>query len=131
MINSVKPRSSRRRMEGVIATGAGLVLAGCVGAAGLTQPDLHAEMTDSDVSMTVATLQSTLEASAPGQSASWSNPDTGMSGTITAGRAQVTSEGFVCRRFTEQLDHEGRTALLEGRACRDDDGVWRLAPDAV
>ena len=131
MINSTGPKTTRRGLGAVAAVGMGLAVAGCVGGAGLSQPDLHAEMTDADVSMTVATLQSALEDAAPGQGASWSNPDSGMSGTIIAGRAQVTSEGFVCRRFIEELAHDGRAASLEGRACRDDDGVWRLAPDTA
>jgi surface antigen len=104
-----------------------LMLSACAGSGGLFQPDIHGDMSDGDVALVVATLQTTLESAAPGESDAWSNPDTGMSGSITAGRAVVTSDGYICRGFTERLEHEGRTAIMDNRACRDDDGVWRVA----
>lgn len=91
------------------------------------QPDLYAEMADSDVTMAVATMQSVLESSPEGSGSGWSNPETGNSGRITPTRTWQTDAGYFCRDFVETLRVGGRSADYDRSACRIDDGSWRLS----
>ena len=107
-----------------------VLVAGCqtIGSAvdRITQPDLRAEMSDDDVDMAVATLQSTLESEPDGTAASWANPQTGASGTIMPTRTYQTDNGYYCRNFTETVVMGARTATYDDEACRTDEGIWRL-----
>jgi len=90
------------------------------------QPDLRAEMSDSDVDLAVATMQASLESDPNGTASSWSNPETGNRGSITPLETFQTDEGYYCREFEEALSVGGRSGSYDNAACRDDDGTWRL-----
>jgi surface antigen len=72
------------------------------------------------------TTQATLENNRTGQTATWSNPDSGHSGTVTPTETYQTAENTPCREFesTVRIDGEEQTAV--GRACRQPDGTWRV-----
>lgn len=91
------------------------------------QPDLRAEMADSDVDTAVAAMQASLESEPDGSATSWTNPETGNGGSITPLETYQTDAGYYCRKFSEALVVGGRTAAYEDEACRGDDGIWRLA----
>ena len=111
---------------GLLAT----LAAGCQTIGGavdrITQPDLRGEMADSDVDLAVAALQTTLESEPDGSAASWSNQETGTSGSITPTRTYQTDAGYFCRAFTEVVVMGTRTATYDDEACRTDDGTWYL-----
>jgi len=72
------------------------------------------------------TTQSALESSRSGVTSTWSNPDSGHSGTVTPQPAYQTSSGEYCREYQQQITVGGRTETGYGTACRQPDGTWRI-----
>ncbi len=64
-----------------------------------------------------------------GKSVSWSNPESGNSGTVTPLREAVRpTDGATCRDFEQSVTtKDGRVATERGTACRAADGTWRVA----
>ena len=71
------------------------------------------------------TAQNTLEHNQTGQTASWHNPDSGNSGTITP-TDTYKSQGKDCREFESTVTVDGKTEPATGRACREEDGTWKI-----
>ena len=72
--------------------------------------------------------QRALEANPVGQSSSWSNPDSGNSGTITPTKTVTASlSGQPCREYQHAVTIGGKTERAYGRACREADGSWKIA----
>ena len=93
--------------------------------------DIAKGMSDVDKVFHDRTTTDTLEYGKPGEQVGWSNPDSGNSGTVTAGETYQNDAGEDCRRFetTAQVEGEDRTA--EGTACRMDDGTWQVVEEPV
>jgi surface antigen len=70
--------------------------------------------------------QGTLERTPSGQPSTWSNPDSGHSGTVTPVRTYRTSTGQYCREFQQTVTISGQTQQAYGTACRQPDGTWRI-----
>ena len=71
--------------------------------------------------------QNTALHTADWQPVTWSNPDSGNSGTITPVRTiQNTNTGQVCREYQTSVTIGGRVEQGYGTACRTADGDWRL-----
>ena len=70
--------------------------------------------------------QAALENNRSGQVASWRNPDTGNSGTITPKSAVQTAAGEYCRGYEHEIKVDGRSEVVQGTACRKPDGTWRV-----
>jgi surface antigen len=68
-----------------------------------------------------------LETLPTGTSRSWTNPDSGTLYTVTPTRTVATNEG-PCREYTTTAVIGGRTEKVYGRACRQNDGSWRVIP---
>lgn len=64
----------------------------------------------------------TLESNHSGQTSNWTNPDTGKSYSAVPSPAYV-KQGQVCRDVT--ITEDGGEQI-QAKACRDEDGVWRL-----
>jgi surface antigen len=64
-----------------------------------------------------------------GKPVSWSNPESGNSGTVTPLRESVRpADGATCREFEQSVaTKDGRVATERGTACRAADGTWRVA----
>jgi surface antigen len=60
-----------------------------------------------------------------GEPRQWRNPDTGTAYTVTPVRTYNAPEG-PCREFTMDADVDGRPSQVEGTACRQPDGTWRI-----
>ncbi|GGB58310.1 17 kDa surface antigen [Tistrella bauzanensis] len=73
-----------------------------------------------------AASQRALESNPTGQSTSWSNPDSGHSGTITPVKTYQNPNGDYCREFTQRVNVGGQTEEAYGTACRQPDGSWRI-----
>lgn len=72
------------------------------------------------------TTQNALETSPSGQTSTWSNPDSGHSGTVTPQPAYQTSSGQYCREYQQQVTVGGKTETAYGTACRQPDGSWKI-----
>ena len=72
------------------------------------------------------TTQDALEYNKSGTPASWSNPDSGNSGTTVPTRTYKTAEGKYCREFETTISIQGKSEKAYGTACREPDGTWRI-----
>lgn len=70
------------------------------------------------------TTQNALETQKVGQTSTWTNPDSGHSGEITPTRT-YTSDGQPCRDFKQVILVDGEEEVINGTACRDDNGSWK------
>ncbi|MEQ9326022.1 MAG: RT0821/Lpp0805 family surface protein [Rhodospirillales bacterium] len=70
------------------------------------------------------TTQKTLETRQSGTTASWSNPDTGHSGTVTPQSPYQNANNQWCRPYTQTVNIDGRSETLHGTACRNAQGEW-------
>ena len=73
-----------------------------------------------------STAQDALETQRTGTSSSWTNPDTGHSGSVTPTRTYQRADGTYCRDFNQSIVVDGRSEQATGTACRQDDGTWRV-----
>ena len=73
------------------------------------------------------TSQNALESNPVGQASSWSNPDSGHSGTVTPTRTYQTAAGQNCREYQQTVTIDGKTEQAYGRACRQPDGSWKIS----
>jgi len=71
-------------------------------------------------------VHQSLQASRTGTSATWTNPDTGNSGTVTPTRTVQTASGRFCREFQQTVTIGGKTESAYGTSCRQPDGSWRI-----
>jgi len=72
------------------------------------------------------TTQSTLEQAPSGSTSTWSNPDTGHSGSVTPTRTYETAAGQYCREYQQTVTVNGQTQNAYGTACRQPDGSWKV-----
>ncbi|RBP49703.1 RT0821/Lpp0805 family surface protein [Arenicella xantha] len=65
-----------------------------------------------------------LEDNPVGQTTSWSDPD-GKTHSVTPTRTYY--QGNVpCREFRQTVEIDGKTEIMQGEACRQADGTWKL-----
>lgn len=102
----------------------GIVLGATLGA--MWGQDIAKGLNEADKIYSARTTQDTLEYGKPGETSTWSNPDSGHSGTVTADETYANENGENCRQFetTVQVDGESRTAA--GTACKAKNGEWRV-----
>jgi len=72
------------------------------------------------------TSQSALEKNPVGRTSNWSNPGSGHSGTVTPTRTYQTASGSPCREYQQTVTIDGKTEQAYGRACRQQDGSWKI-----
>lgn len=70
-------------------------------------------------------LNTALESTPTNQSYSWNNPDKRSSYSVTPTKT-VVSDGQPCRNFTTSANINGRYETVHGRACRDQNGSWKM-----
>ena len=61
-----------------------------------------------------------------GEKISWSNPESGHSGTVTPTRQGADSAGNQCREYQSTVTIGGKTEQAYGTACRQPDGSWKV-----
>ena len=113
---------------------AGLALGAC-GFAGPDRPavaPVAAALDARDRAVEAQAFQHALENNRLGESANWSNPETGRLGTVTPtrtyeARSGAARSGAPCRSYRRTVTAAGKTAVSHGAACRRADGVWRVA----
>ncbi len=72
------------------------------------------------------TAQETMDTADVGQTTTWSNPDSGNSGTYTPTSARTAKNGQECRNFESSVIIDGKEEKASGRACRQADGAWKI-----
>jgi len=72
------------------------------------------------------TVHQSLETNRTGATATWNNPDTGHSGTVTPTRTVQTASGQFCREYQQTVTIGGKTESAYGTSCRQPDGAWRI-----
>ncbi len=60
-----------------------------------------------------------------GGQTSWTNPETGNSGTTTINDTWVKADGTPCKRFTQTITAKGKTSTTSGVACKEGDS-WKV-----
>ncbi|MAF49800.1 MAG: RT0821/Lpp0805 family surface protein [Rhodospirillales bacterium] len=63
-----------------------------------------------------------------GQVVSWTNPITGVAGTITPMRSYYLGQGQVCRRFQAVISAPEGVGQGTGTACKIAGGAWQIKP---
>jgi surface antigen len=72
------------------------------------------------------TANQALEYNRTEQTATWRNPDSGHSGTITPVRTYKEPSGRYCREYTQTVLIGGEEHKAYGTACRKPDGQWEI-----
>jgi surface antigen len=69
----------------------------------------------------------TRAAAAPvGQQITWTNPTSGVQGTITPTRDGRAADGAACREYQQTVSIGGKTERAYGTACKQPDGSWKI-----
>jgi len=67
---------------------------------------------------------SALETNQVGQTSTWDDPD-GKRHSVTPTKTYYENEA-PCRDFRQTVEIDGQTELMEGTACRQSNGTWKL-----
>ncbi|MFM2130244.1 MAG: 17 kDa surface antigen precursor [Pseudomonadota bacterium] len=109
------------RGEGrLIMTGLGTLLGAFIGS------EVGQSLDRADRIAAQNTAQRTLEYGRTGQTATWSNPDSGHSGSVTPTRTYQDADGAYCREYQQTVTVGSKTEQAYGRACRQPDGSWKI-----
>ena len=113
-----------------IGDGTGQSIATLLGAAvgAWAGSTLGRKLDEHDWELAEANAQDTLENGDTGTNKTWSNPDSGNSGSIrpTSDRVAQSDDGQECREFESTVVVDGETEVATGRACRQPDGSWLI-----
>ena len=67
-----------------------------------------------------------LESNNLGQTSSWTDPD-GSAHSVTPTKTYYI-DNSPCRDFRQTVEIDGQIEIMEGQACRQRDGTWKLMP---
>lgn len=56
----------------------------------------------------------------------WSNPHSGARGTVTPLASAYTQDGHTCRNFLASYVNDTVQSWLQGEACEEQKGAWRV-----
>ena len=105
----------------IAATVAGAALGGWLGS------EFGRQLDEADRLAAGKAAQEALENNPSGTQTAWANPDSGNSGSYTPTSTE-TENGKDCRDFESEVTVGGKTEVSKGRACRGEDGTWRIVP---
>lgn len=88
--------------------------------------EVGASLDRADMAYYNNTSQRALESNKTGVTSTWTNPDSGNSGTITPTRTINQGDGSVCREYTQTINVGGKSERAYGQACRQPDGSWQI-----
>ena len=103
-----------------VAIGAGAVLGAIIGS------EVGKSLDRADRAYMEQTSQRSLEYDRSGTTSTWTNPDSGHSGTVTPTRTYQERSGEQCREYQQTVTIGGRTEQAYGTACRQPDGTWKV-----
>jgi surface antigen len=104
----------------LIMTGLGTLLGAYVGS------EVGQSLDRADRLAAARTAQDTFEHAPTGRTQTWSNPDTGHSGTVTPTKTYQNAQGTYCREYQQTVTVGGKTQQAYGTACRQPDGSWKI-----
>ena len=99
---------------------AGVILGGLAGGAAGNYLD------NRDKEAALKAQQQALANNQTGQTTTWSNPETGHSGTYTPTNTYTTPDGKTCRDYQQTVIIDGKEETATGTACKMADGTWRV-----
>jgi surface antigen len=105
----------------IVGIAAGTLLGGYLG------KSIGASLDRADMNYYHQTTQSALETAQTGTTSTWTNPDSGHSGTITPVKTYKAPSGENCREYTQTVNIGGKSEKAFGKACRQSDGSWKIA----
>ena len=105
----------------IVAIAAGTLLGGALG------NQIGASLDRADMAYYNRSSQQALETAPVNTPVTWTNPDSGNSGTITPTRTFQTNDGAYCREYTQTIVVGGKPTQGYGKACRQQDGTWKIA----
>ena len=97
-----------------------------IGLGAMVGQDIGAKQDDRDRMLAGQALEQTLEHAPTDTAGSWSNPDSGNSGTFTPVKTFQTAQGSPCREFVQTIYVGGQEQEGYGTACRQADGSWKI-----
>jgi surface antigen len=101
-----------------------IVAAGLAG--GLLGGAIGHHLDNKDKQMAAEAAAQAFEGNRTGQAASWHNPDSGNSGTITPTKTYQAGSGQYCREYRQDIIVGGEKEQAYGTACRQPDGSWQI-----
>ena len=104
----------------LMATAAGSVLGFILG------KEIGASLDKVDQLYAKKTASEALETNPTGETSSWTNPDSGNSGTITPTQTSYLASGEPCREYQQSVTVDAETHQTTGKACRNEDGIWYI-----
>ena len=114
---------------GLIAAAAGANpgwIAFSVLAGGLVGSAIGNRLDEKDKEMAARAAHHAFENSQTGRPATWQNPDTGASGSVTPTRTYQVESGQYCREYTQEIRVGGEKHQSYGTGCRQPDGSWKI-----
>ena len=108
--------SSNKEIWTVLGLGLGAMMGSTIGA----------QLDERDRLLAGQSLQATMETAPDNTAGGWNNPNSGNSGTIVPTQT-IVSNGQPCREFTQTIIVGGQSQQGYGRACRQNDGSWRIS----
>ena len=103
-----------------VATALGVIAGGLLGS------QVGASLDRADQAALHTTTVNALETAPPGQALPWSNSNTGNYGSVVPQGVYQTAEGQYCREFQQTIVVGGQQQHGYGRACRQQDGSWKV-----
>jgi surface antigen len=101
-----------------------IVAAGLAG--GLLGGAIGHRLDNKDKQMAAQAAANAFESNRTGQAATWKNPDSGNSGTITPTKTYQAASGQYCREYRQDVIIGGEKQQAYGTACRQPDGSWKI-----
>ncbi|MEG3617778.1 RT0821/Lpp0805 family surface protein [Magnetovibrio sp. PR-2] len=115
------------KIGGGVGRDIAMVLGGTLGA--FAGHDLAKELTNLDKRFLKQTTADALEYGKPGENTTWSNPNSGHSGTVSANDTYINKNGENCREFETTIHVDGESQTSTATACRSGDGGWRVVDE--
>ena len=107
-------------------TGKGVAIAGGAILGALLGSKIVQSIDETDKQKLNNTTQKSLEKSQTGQTSTWTNPDSGHSGSVTPYKTYKKQNGEYCREYSQTVNIGGETHKAYGTACRRPDGTWEM-----
>lgn len=113
--------------------GAGALAATAIGVLGgaFLGSEIGKSMDSTDRQEASRTQNVALETNRTGQPSTWSNPDSGNTGTITPIRTYQAPSGQNCREYRHDVRIGDKSETVIGTACRQTDGTWKVVSDGT
>lgn len=83
-------------------------------------------LTEEDAASHGETQYRALETLGAGETAEWTNEQSGNRGRTTVHEVFQMTDGTVCKNFTETVEAGGETINRSGTACKEPGAVWKV-----